>query len=214
MASQPTHYEILDLPKSLLEDASPEQTTQIIKRAYHRALLRHHPDKAVTISSAPPTQKPSSGVSSSNSSSNSNSSTSKTTSTTTTSYTIDQIITAHTILSTPSTKKLYDQSLRTSNVGGMNNNNNDNDATFQTGIETIDLDDLSSTDTADNTQEEESPPPTTFWWKSCRCGNPQGFRFGEADLEEAGELGELIVGCQDCSLWLRVHFAVVVDDEV
>lgn len=186
MAQPPTHYEILALPRSLLEDASPEQTTQIVKRAYHRALLRHHPDKAVaplsSPSSAPPRQQaPSGGPEAA--------------------YSIDQIITAYTILSTPSTKKSYDQSLQTSN--NLGDKTNDPDTTFQTGIETIDLDDLS---TADETS-------SSWWWKSCRCGNPQGFRFGEADLEEAGDLGELIVGCQDCSLWLRVHFAVVEDDD-
>jgi hypothetical protein len=36
--------------------------------------------------------------------------------------------------------------------------------------------------------------------------------FGEADLIEVEDDGELMVGCQDCSLWLKVHFAVV-DDE-
>lgn len=51
------------------------------------------------------------------------------------------------------------------------------------------------------------------WFKPCRCGNERGFVFGEVDLEEAGDLGELIVGCQDCSLWLRVCFAMVEEDE-
>lgn len=187
--AQPTHYEILSLPKTLLEDASSDQATQIIKRAYHRALLQHHPDKALSpptpsTASAPP--RP-----------NQNDDAFSRSNTTKPIYTIDQIITAYTILSTPSTKKTYDQSLQTANHPGT--------TTFQTGIETIDLDDLSSSTTSTTSEE-------TFWWKSCRCGNPQGFRFGEADLEEAGDLGELIVGCQDCSLWLRVHFAVVEED--
>lgn len=195
--AQITHYEILTLPRSLLDDASPEQATQIVKRAYHRALLQHHPDKAIgasaSLSSSPPSKKAlpaGAGVSGSSNKP---------------AYTIDQIITAYTVLSTPSTKKSYDQSLQTSNSLGGDNRP---DTTFQTGIETIDLDDL-STSTSPLTGDQQE---ITWWWKSCRCGNPQGFRFGETDLEEAGDLGELIVGCQDCSLWLRVHFAVVEDE--
>lgn len=37
--------------------------------------------------------------------------------------------------------------------------------------------------------------------------------FGEDDLEEAADYGEVMVGCLDCSLWLRVHFAVVDGEE-
>lgn len=211
--TQPTHYEVLSLPKSLLDDTStPDQTAQIVKRAYHRALLRHHPDKAVSagasLSSLPPSASSSfpsrqtdwsktAGVPKSSDCS----------AATTTTYTIDQIITAYTTLSTPSTKRSYDQSLQISNRHTGNGGDPAISSSFQTGIETIDLDDLSCTS---STSSEES---SSWWWKSCRCGNPQGFRFGEADLEEAGDLGELIVGCQDCSLWLRVHFAVVEEDE-
>lgn len=195
---QPTHYEVLSLPRSILDDASPDQTTQVVKRAYHRALLRHHPDKAAATAAAAAESLLSSTTSTSfplttsnNSNSNNNSS-----------YTIDQIVTAYTILSSPSTRTTYDQTLRTTN-----NALTSDTTTFQTGIETIDLDDLSSSTSSSELDE------TTYWWKSCRCGNPHGFRFGEDDLEEAGDLGELIVGCQDCSLWLRVHFAVVEDDD-
>lgn len=192
----PTHYEVLALPRALLEDAAtPEQTAQLVKRAYHRALLRHHPDKAV----APPLSSPPPAPPSSSSSAPPR----PPAGTTPPYYTIDQIITAYTTLSTPSAKKSYDQSLQIlSNNWGDKSGSGNPDTTFQTGIEIIDLDDLS---TADETS-------CSWWWKACRCGNPQGFRFGEADLEEAGDLGELIVGCQDCSLWLRVHFAVVEDD--
>lgn len=69
----------------------------------------------------------------------------------------------------------------------------------------MDLDDLDS--------DESAATGETTWFKPCRCGNERGFVFGEADLEEAGDLGELIVGCQDCSLWLRVCFAIVEEEE-
>lgn len=56
-------------------------------------------------------------------------------------------------------------------------------------------------------------PVREEWFRSCRCGNNRGYRFEEGDLEEAADFGEVMVGCQDCSLWLRVRFAVVDDDE-
>lgn len=42
---------------------------------------------------------------------------------------------------------------------------------------------------------------------------PRGYVFGEGDLEEAADFGEVMVGCLDCSLWLRVHFAVMEEDD-
>ncbi|KUI56616.1 Diphthamide biosynthesis protein 4 [Cytospora mali] len=184
--TEPTHYEVLSLPKSLLEESTEEQIPQIIKQAYHRALLRHHPDKA---------QAPSSRH---QHTSTYNRSTIITTSNPI--YTVDQITRAYTTLSAPTSRSQYDRYLLT-----QQNSSKPSQSTFQTGIETIDLDDL---------DYSESPGTgETRWYRSCRCGNEQGFAFGEEDLEEAGALGELIVGCQDCSLWLRVCFAVVEDDD-
>ena len=37
--------------------------------------------------------------------------------------------------------------------------------------------------------------------------------FTEDDLLEAGDDGLLMVGCLDCSLWLRVHFAMIEDED-
>ncbi|KUI67891.1 Diphthamide biosynthesis protein 4 [Cytospora mali] len=186
--TEPTHYEVLSLPKSLLEESNGEQIPQIIKQAYHRALLRHHPDKA---------QAPSSRH---QHTSTYNRSTTTATSTSNPIYTVDQIARAYTTLSTSTSRSQYDRYLLT-----QQNSSKPSQSTFQTGIETIDLDDL---------DYSESPGAgETHWYRPCRCGNEQGFAFGEDDLEEAGDLGELIVGCQDCSLWLRVCFAVVEDDD-
>lgn len=174
--TQPTHYEVLALPKSLIDDATPDQIPFIVKQAYHRALLRHHPDKSTKATSP---SLPSSA------------------STSPPAYTIDQITHAHATLSNQALRSAYDAQIRTTNA------NANPDAAFQTGIETLDLDDLTYHDTG----------PEPQWSRSCRCGNPRGFVVGEADLEEAGDLGELLVGCQDCSLWLRVYFAVVDDED-
>lgn len=177
----PTHYEVLSLPQSLLDGSKDNQIPTIVKQAYHRALLRHHPDKAP--------QKPTISSTSSTPSSSPCAT-----------YTIDQITTAYTTLSRPSLRVEYNARLRTL---PSTNPTSSTPSAFQTGIETLDLDDLAS----------EEVTCTTTWFRPCRCGNERGFIFGEADLEEAGDLGELIVGCQGCSLWLRVCFAVVDDDE-
>ncbi|ROW11107.1 hypothetical protein VMCG_01243 [Cytospora schulzeri] len=192
--TEPTHYEVLSLPKSLLEESNEEQIPQIIKQAYHRALLRHHPDKAQQ-------QNPSSRPAASNYASRSSTTTTTSTSTSNPIYTVDQITRAYTTLSSPPSRAQYDRHL----ILTQQQTSKPSQSAFQTGIETIDLDDL---------EYSESPGSgETHWYRPCRCGNEQGFAFGEEDLEEAGDLGELIVGCQDCSLWLRVCFAVVEDDD-
>lgn len=107
------------------------------------------------------------------------------------SYSIDQISAAFSVLSSPKQRDEYDTSLKLAKT------EDDEFARFQTGVENVDLDDLEF----DEEQER--------WFRSCRCGNERGYTFQEGDLEEAGDDGLLMVGCQDCSLWLRVHFAVV-----
>lgn len=182
--SQPTHYEVLALPQSLLEESKDDQIPILLKQAYHRALLRHHPDKALKPNSSL-TDPPSS----------------ITTTTSQPTYTIDQITTAYTTLISSRLRSEYNVYLR----GLPTNTTSSTPSAFQTGIETLDLDDLASDDSVATGE--------TTWFNPCRCGNERGFVFSEADLEEAGDLGELIVGCQDCSLWLRVCFAVVDDED-
>ncbi|ROW18122.1 hypothetical protein VPNG_00156 [Cytospora leucostoma] len=194
--TEPTHYEALSLPKSLLEESNKEQIPQIIKQAYHRALLRHHPDKAQT-----PTPRPASNNSHNYPGSNINTH-SSTSSSSHPNYTVDQITRAYTTLSNPAARTLYDRDLI---LTQGTSSSKPLQSTFQTGIETIDLDDLECSEPPPGSDEE------VRWHRSCRCGNERGFSLGEGDLEEAGDQGELIVGCQDCSLWLRVCFAVVED---
>ncbi|KAH6897098.1 Diphthamide biosynthesis protein 4 [Thelonectria olida] len=166
-SSQPlsgvTHYEVLNITPTLLD--TQHNPTALIKRAYHRALLHNHPDKASSSASS--------------------------------SFSIDQITTALTVLSSPSSRAAYDTALRVSRPSSTQAR----DAAFQTGVENVDLDDLAYDDAED------------CWYRSCRCGNDRGYLFHEADLEEVGDEGELVVGCLDCSLWLRVHFAVVEDSD-
>jgi diphthamide biosynthesis protein 4 len=48
------------------------------------------------------------------------------------------------------------------------------------------------------------------WTRSCRCGAEKGFRILEEELEDAEKRGEkeVLVGCEGCSLWVRVGFEV------
>lgn len=112
-------------------------------------------------------------------------------------YAIDQITTAYNVLSSPAQRSAYDASLKLqSNADGQSFG-----TSFQTGVENIDLDDL-------DFDEKDA-----CWHRPCRCGNDRGYIFKEEDLEEVSDEGELMVGCLDCSLWLRVHFAILEDEE-
>lgn len=113
----PTHYEILDLPAPLQNETSI--SAQILRTAYRRALLRHHPDKSSsksTLNRVSDTKSP---------------------------FSVDQITHAFRTLSDPQTRAAYNASLaldrhqEPSGVGGVRSK-----VDWKTGIETIDLDDL------------------------------------------------------------------------
>ncbi|KAJ2899745.1 hypothetical protein MKZ38_002819 [Zalerion maritima] len=205
---EPTHYTALSLPQALLL-SSPDPTS-LVKKAYRRALLRHHPDKQQHRKPEPscpcpssfprPTRAPPAPPA----------------------YTIDQITTAYATLSSPSSRQSYNKSLLLRPQQASQAPTSPPAAAtghlHATGIETIDLDDLSFS------------PSTSSWTRPCRCGNDAGFEITEGDLEaevsasslghggsDGGsgrqKFGELVVGCKDCSLWLRVHFAVMEEDE-
>lgn len=53
---------------------------------------------------------------------------------------------------------------------------------------------------------------TNEWFKNCRCGDERGFLIRVSDLEEASDLGELLVGCRGCSLWIKVLFSEEEED--
>lgn len=78
--SSQNHYKILSLPTP--SDAGQALTLTIIKSAYHRALLVHHPDKSPPSTSPKPK------------------------------YTIDQITQAYRILSDPASRSSFDKELR------------------------------------------------------------------------------------------------------
>ncbi|KAF1971215.1 hypothetical protein BU23DRAFT_556234 [Bimuria novae-zelandiae CBS 107.79] len=61
-----------------------------------------------------------------------------------------------------------------------------------------------------NGREGEEGPGGIEWTRGCRCGAEKGFRIQERELEDAEARGEteVLVGCEGCSLWVRVGFDV------
>ncbi|EEP77610.1 conserved hypothetical protein [Uncinocarpus reesii 1704] len=177
-----THYDILELPypPTLVQKAE-------LKGAYHRALLKHHPDKS--SSSTPsrdttPLQITASRPGASQA------------------FTVDQITAAYKVLSDPRARIEYDRSLvclSSADGGGAKHSGKKEGQPFHTGLEVFDLDDM---------QAGQEPDGAEFWYQGCRCGDQKGFLVSEGDLENELERGEIMVGCQGCSLWAKILFAV------
>jgi len=134
-----------------------------IKRAYRRALLTHHPDKAIASTKL---SKP----------------------------TIDEITSAYQTLSTLSLRAELDRQLL---LSAKLSTTQRQTLPISHVTEMVDLDDL----TYDGTQG--------LWYRGCRCGMERGFILEEVELEEHAELGEIVVGCRGCSLWVKVLFGIV-----
>ncbi|CAO2648940.1 Nn.00g098890.m01.CDS01 [Neocucurbitaria sp. VM-36] len=104
---------------------------------------------------------------------------------------------------------------------------------FILGLELLDLSDFYAVDThADGTTTTNAATTSTLptstnasdndhggegegegkmeWTRPCRCGAEKGFRILEEELEDAEGRGEkeVLVGCEGCSLWVRVGFDV------
>lgn len=188
-AAVASYYEILHITPAALDNA--DDPAQTLKRAYRRALLRHHPDKKenthVTLRGGPRQRQYQHQPA----------------------FTVDQISAALAALSDPRRRADHDRALRLGQFPHPGDQQQQQQgADFQTGVETADLDDL-----ALDVGRRQGGGERDQWYRGCRCGNPRGFLLGEDDLEAAADCGELMVGCQDCSLWLRVRFAVVEDED-
>ncbi|KAJ5526209.1 hypothetical protein N7494_012859 [Penicillium frequentans] len=177
--SSADYYRVLELPFSS-NSATPLSNLQI-KLAYHKALLKHHPDKAGAVAKQ-------SGLADSPSTSSNFYSTSKTDQR---SYTIDEITTAYKTLSDPQLRAEYDRSLRLNRAKFAE----DTTEVFHTGLETVDLDDM------DYDEEDGS------WYRGCRCGDERGFSVTENHLESSMDHGEVVIGCVGCSLYMKILFA-------
>ncbi|KAH7391807.1 hypothetical protein BKA66DRAFT_568222 [Pyrenochaeta sp. MPI-SDFR-AT-0127] len=179
--------------------ASKQQVSVVeLRRAYKLALLAAHPDKSVVAS------KTKAG------------------------YTVDDVKEAYSILAEGKSRAEYDSwllhhgdILRIS--GGADTQEPSTD--FILGLELLDLSDFDvfepSMATNTPTSTSNSTPSSTTsetpgedgrmeWTRPCRCGMDKGFRILEEELEDAEARGEkeVLVGCEGCSLWVRVGFDV------
>ncbi|PYH40496.1 diphthamide biosynthesis protein 4 [Aspergillus saccharolyticus JOP 1030-1] len=183
------YYEILSV-----RFTSAPISKQELKSAYHRALLKHHPDKAAASAGAAAQDAPASLLASDTHGSQP-----------ARAYTIDEITAAYKVLSDPSLRAEYDRTLRLdrARAAGLEKARG-NGVLFHTGLEVVDLEDLSC---------EEGEDGEDFWYRGCRCGDERGFLLTERDLEKEAENGEIVVGCRGCSLWMKVLFAVEDDHD-
>lgn len=198
MAARSDHYAVLGLPQT---PAALRKTD--VKLAYHRALLKHHPDKSGSGTLPNDHQQPSNKLSSGAGSLRDT-------------YTVDEITAAYKILSDPVARAEYDRSLRLSgpSSGFDTGGREEEDDSFRTGLEVFDLDDMLVETTQQQQQQQQKfqlsrdSDERTIWYRSCRCGDEKGFLVREEDLEKEIERGEVMVGCRGCSLWAKVVFAM------
>ena len=108
---------------------------------------------------------------------------------------IDQITTAYQTLIDPITRSQYQKS-QVSQLFRINPL-----ARSHPGLETVDLDDLLYDEQKD------------MWYGSCRCGKQRAYLVSKEELEMHVEDGEVFAGCEGCSLWLRITFAVDDDED-
>lgn len=183
------YYQILDIPFC---PSSAALSKQQIKLAYHKALLKHHPDKAgvVTQNAEIKGSVTRDGISSQWGDEVAGART----------YTIDEITTAYKTLCDPVLRAEYDRTLRLDRLKVVEREKTGD--VFHTGLEIVDLEDLAYD------EDCEDGGSGTCWYRGCRCGDERGFMVKEEDLEREADHGEIVVGCRGCSLWLKVLFAV------
>ncbi|KAK6511398.1 Diphthamide biosynthesis protein 4 [Arthrobotrys musiformis] len=192
-----THYTILSIPQSL--SSAHKNYQPLLKKSYHRTLLRCHPDKLPAGTSVAGQLERRDGGSRVNGEDEEEI------------YTIDQINTAYKTLSSPTLRQEYDHSLRSSlsNTPGSG---------FKTGLDIIDLDDMEY-------QLPESDEEKGRFTKSCRCGAEEGYVLTEEDMDDVEKEVEqqkvnngskarsMIIGCLGCSLWVQVDWVVCDSDD-
>ncbi|KAI1470196.1 uncharacterized protein F4812DRAFT_457587 [Daldinia caldariorum] len=188
-SAEPTLYDILALtPKHLEGQAGAAQQQKIVKQAYHRALLKYHPDKASQGSGG---SRNGDSTSSRRKQGSQPAPAPAPASAPRITYTVDQIQHAYAVLADRKQRAEYDRALRT----------HPSSSSFQTGVEMVDLDDLGFDER------------TGVYYRGCRCGNARGYAFTEENLEEFEDDGVLMVECLDCSLWIRVLFAAAASED-
>ena len=105
-------------------------------------------------------------------------------------YSVDEIVVAYKVLSDSEKRATYDAALdRREGVIPTAKS-------AHIGVEAFDLEDLDYDDTEN------------IWSRSCRCGDERGYILTESDLERESQHGEIYVGCQGCSLFIKVLYGL------
>ncbi|KAK9377542.1 uncharacterized protein V1513DRAFT_436755 [Lipomyces chichibuensis] len=184
------HYQALSLPHP---PHNPELDIATIRKAYHAALLRYHPDKLRDIGNDIFT------------------------------VAIDEILQAYSTLSSPIRRQKYDAELldlgeeenRVTRIHAQAEGIDLDE--FDEGnlcvAHMLDGDEESDgcrVQTTDNCLIQH------VWYRGCRCGKKYAYVLSEAMLEDAvsdidaeEDDGEVLVQCLRCSTWIRVLFTTV-----
>lgn len=193
------YYATLNLPLPL-PNVQPTSTPDI-RRAYKLALLAAHPDKQTGQARS--------------------------------THTVDEVKEAYAVLMDKDKRTSYDAwVLRNGGVGGGGGGGGENGGgigvsqEFLAGLEVLDLSDFCVLDPGfefthtdggadggaeaggDKERGDAEGEGQMEWTRACRCGDEDGFRILEEELEDAEQRGEgeVLVGCGGCSLWVRVGF--------
>lgn len=116
-------------------------------------------------------------------------------------YTVDDIVEAYKVLSCLDKRREYDRALALLVARDQADDPKRSMRGVAPAPDTLDLDDLPYDSEAG------------IWYRPCRCGAERGFSITEKELEGEAESGEVLVGCKGCSLWIRVLFRVVDEEE-
>ena len=114
-------------------------------------------------------------------------------------FSVDEIIVAYQTLLKSIGRAVHDSDIESTNF--RSTQFHPRKSSVHAGVETYDLDDLTFV------------ASTNEWHKRCRCGDNQGYVLEEAELDGEDETGEIYVGCKGCSLFIKVLFEVVEEEE-
>jgi DnaJ-class molecular chaperone len=206
MTTALSHYAVLNLaPPTRTGKGNTTATTEEIKHAYHKALLAYHPDKTQP-------QNPSDRTPLSQPAGQQNGRAD---------ITVDDIKSAYKVLVNERTRRDYDRKL----LFAPSRLDRDHGAITAggerggVGAENIPSPPLYGTFDLDDLQYRERDAARGgggggggLWSHACRCGAEVAYEVTEDQLERYSALGEVLVPCQGCSLWIKVLFEALDGD--
>lgn len=190
MSYTKNYYDILRI-SAPSPGTNVSQSDLDLRKAYKIALLAVHPDKQTSTHKGADTA------------------------TKRNAYSVDDVKEAYTVLSDARKRREYNEFLlrnpallRGDGMARDSGREGNKDGDFVLGLELLDLSDFDEEEVRDGHAGGESG--RVEWTRRCRCGNERGFRIIEEELEDAEKSGEkeVLVGCEGCSLWVRVGFEV------